>query len=82
MFDLSRQFQPDSVDFWVDDLERKHAGRSLRFFVGSKCDLKSSSNDSSAIRDLCERNGKYFETSSLEGVGVRELFEEIVSQFR
>ena len=84
VFDVTNSETFDNLKFWLDSL-KNNLGENNSFLPvvinGNKIDIddRDISNDD-ANKFAQENNYKYFETSAKSGVGVDELFREIVNQ--
>ena len=84
VFDVTNSETFDNLKFWLDSL-KNNLGENNSFLPvvinGNKIDIDDrdiSKDDANKFAQ--ENNYKYFETSAKSGVGVDELFREIVNQ--
>ena len=84
VFDVTNSETFDNLKFWLDSL-KNNLGENNSFLPvvinGNKIDIDDrdiSKDDANKFAQ--ENNFKYFETSAKSGVGVDELFREIVNQ--
>ena len=76
-FDLTREDTFNNLHTWLSDIRAHAAAEILVYLIGSKVDLveerKVSKEEAKAF---CDENGieKYFETSSVTGFNVEEVF--------
>ncbi len=84
VFDVTNSETFDNLKFWLDSL-KNNLGENNSFLPvvinGNKIDIDDrdiSKDDANKFAQ--ENNYKYFETSAKSGVGVNELFREIVNQ--
>jgi len=76
-FDLTREDTFNNVQSWLNDI-RAHASENiLVYLIGSKVDLVEQREvDKETAKAFCDEHGieKYFETSSVSGFNVEEVF--------
>ena len=76
-FDLTREDTFNNLSTWLHDI-RSHASADIVvYLLGSKLDLEEQREvDKDTAKAFCEEHGieKYFETSSVTGFNVEEVF--------
>ena len=82
VYDVTNAETFESLKFWIDSLKSSLGEDSLPTIIdGNKVDLDDRDiSKEDAKKFAQEHNYKYFETSAKSGVGVDELFREIVNQ--
>ena len=82
VYDVTKSESFDSLKVWIDSLKNNLGENSLPIIIdGNKIDLDDRDvSKETAQKFAQEYNYKYFETSAKSGVGVDELFREIVNQ--
>ena len=82
VYDVTKSESFDSLKVWIDSLKSNLGENSLPIIIdGNKIDLDDRDvSKETAQKFAQEYNYKYFETSAKSGVGVDELFREIVNQ--
>ena len=82
VYDVTMSESFDSLKVWIDSLKSNLGENSLPIIIdGNKIDLDDRDvSKETAQKFAQEYNYKYFETSAKSGVGVDELFREIVNQ--
>ena len=76
-FDLTREDTFNNLRTWLNDIRSHAAAEILVYLIGSKVDLVDQREvDKETARAFCDENGieKYFETSSVTGFNVEEVF--------
>jgi len=76
-FDLTREDTFNNVRTWLNDVRSHASADILVYLIGSKVDLVEQREvDKETARAFCDENGieKYFETSSVTGFNVEEVF--------
>ena len=76
-FDLTREDTFQNVQTWLTDVRAHAEADVLIYLLGSKVDLVEEREvDKEVAQEFCESNGieKYFETSSVTGFNVEEVF--------
>ena len=76
-FDLTREDTFNNLRTWLDDVRAHASTEILVYLIGSKLDLVEKREvDKETARAFCDENGidKYFETSSVSGFNVEEVF--------
>ena len=78
-FDVTVQDSYNHVKDWLNNIEYFAKKNVMKVLVGNKIDLKEERKiDSLVANDFAEScNIKYYETSALKNIGVKELFETI-----
>ena len=84
VYDVTNSETFDNLKFWIDSL-KNNLGENNTFLPivinGNKIDIDDRDiSKEDANKFAQENNYKYFETSAKSGVGVDELFREIVNQ--
>ena len=82
VYDVTNLESFESLKFWIESLKSNLGENSLPIIIdGNKIDLDDRDvSKETAQKFAQEYNYKYFETSAKSGVGVDELFREIVNQ--
>ena len=83
VYDVTKEETFNSLKYWIDSLKSSLGEKSLPVVIdGNKIDLDDDRDISKedANKFAQENNYKYFETSAKTGIGVDELFREIVNQ--
>ena len=76
-FDLTREDTFNNLATWLNDIRAHASAEILVYLIGSKVDLVEQREvDKETARAFCDENGieKYFETSSVTGFNVEEVF--------
>ena len=76
-FDLTREDTFNNLRTWLNDIRAHASAEILVYLIGSKVDLVEQREvDKETARAFCDENGieKYFETSSVSGFNVEEVF--------
>ena len=82
VYDVTNSESFESLKFWINSLKSYLGEKSLPIVInGNKIDLDDRDISADDAKKFAkENNFKYFETSAKSGVGVDELFREIVNQ--
>lgn len=76
-FDLTREDTFNNLKTWLNDVRAHASAEVVVYLIGSKVDLVEQREvDKETARAFCDENGieKYFETSSVTGFNVEEVF--------
>ena len=76
-FDLTREDTFNSLQTWLHDIRANASAETVVYLLGSKQDLEEQREvDKDTAKAFCDENGieKYFETSSVTGFNVEEVF--------
>ena len=76
-FDLTREDTFNSLANWLNDIRAHASAEILVYLIGGKVDLVEQREvDKETARAFCDENGieKYFETSSVTGYNVEDVF--------
>ena len=76
-FDLTREDTFNNLSTWLHDIRSHAAAEIVVYLIGSKLDLEEQREvDKDTAKAFCEEHGieKYFETSSVTGFNVEEVF--------
>jgi len=82
VYDVTNLESFESLKFWIESLKSNLGENSLPTVInGNKIDLDDRDVSSEDAKKFAQSNNfKYFETSAKSGIGVDELFREIVNQ--
>ena len=82
VYDVTNLESFESLKFWIESLKSNLGENSLPIVInGNKIDLDDRDVSSEDAKKFAQSNNfKYFETSAKSGIGVDELFREIVNQ--
>ena len=82
VYDVTNSESFESLKFWIDSLKSNLGENSLPIVInGNKIDLDDRDISAEDAKKFAQENNfKYFETSAKSGIGVDELFREIVNQ--
>ena len=82
VYDVTNLESFESLKFWIESLKSNLGENSLPIVInGNKIDLDDRDVSSEDAKKFAQNNNfKYFETSAKSGIGVDELFREIVNQ--
>ena len=82
VYDVTKSETFDSLKMWIDSLKSNLGDNSLPIVIdGNKIDLDDRDISTEDAKKFAQENNfKYFETSAKSGIGVDELFREIVNQ--
>ena len=82
VYDVTNSETFESLKFWIDSLKSNLGENSLPIVInGNKIDLDDRDISAEYAKKFAQDNNfKYFETSAKSGIGVDELFREIVNQ--
>ena len=76
-FDLTREDTFNNLSTWLHDIRAHATADVVVYLLGSKLDLENQREvDKETAKAFCDENGieKYFETSSVSGFNVEEVF--------
>ncbi len=82
VFDVTDETSFENVTFWINNVEKNATPNVKRVLVGTKCDLGNERvvETSRAQRFSDSHDMKFFEASSVSGVGVAEVFTDLTEQ--
>ena len=82
VYDVTNSESFESLKFWINSLKSYLGEKSLPIVInGNKIDLDDRDISADDAKKFAkENNFKYFETSAKSGIGVDELFRDIVNQ--
>jgi len=82
VFDLSDRQTFHSIEGWYQEVKNNSAKDVVIFLVGSKCDLIDSRQVSKeeGMKFALEKKMKYYETSALESINVKQVFHDIAKE--
>ena len=82
VYDVTKEDTFSSLKDWIDSLKSNLGENSLPIVIdGNKIDLDDRDISTEVAKKFAQENNfKYFETSAKSGIGVDELFREIVNQ--
>ena len=82
VYDVTKEDTFSSLKDWIDSLKSNLGENSLPIVIdGNKIDLDDRDISTEDAKKFAQENNfKYFETSAKSGIGVDELFREIVNQ--
>ena len=82
VYDVTKEDTFTSLKDWIDSLKSNLGENSLPIVIdGNKIDLDDRDISTEVAKKFAQENNfKYFETSAKSGIGVDELFREIVNQ--
>ena len=79
VYDITNKDTFDNIKNWLNEIHNQSPKNVLIVLIGNKIDLDDRDISTEDAKKFAQENNfKYFETSAKSGIGVDELFREIV----